>query len=53
MVGGAWDPQDGDHPANNPTALNRTAIRHVKACTGLDLSGCTQVGICLGSQLSS
>lgn len=42
MVGGGWDPQDGGHPACDPTALGRTAMRHFKAATGLDLSGCTQ-----------
>lgn len=44
MVGGAWDPQDGGHPASDPAALTRTAIRHFKAATGVDLSKCTQVG---------
>lgn len=43
MVGGAWDPQDGGHPAKDSTALSRTAIRHFKAATGVDLSPCTQV----------
>lgn len=45
MVGGHWDPQDGGHPASDPVALTRTAARHFKAATGLDLSGCTQVGV--------
>ncbi len=45
MVGGHWDPQDGGHPAADPAALTRTAARHFKAATGLDLSGCTQVGL--------
>lgn len=43
-MGGHWDPQDGGHPASDPAALTRTAARHFKAATGLDLSGCTQVG---------
>ncbi|PRW20657.1 SWI SNF-related matrix-associated actin-dependent regulator of chromatin subfamily A 1 isoform X1 [Chlorella sorokiniana] len=42
MVGGHWEPQDGGHPASDPAALTRTAARHFKTATGLDLSGCTQ-----------
>ena len=42
-IGGTWDPSDGGHPASDPAALTRTAARHFKAATGVDLSGCTQV----------
>ncbi|KAL4433711.1 hypothetical protein ABPG75_000152 [Micractinium tetrahymenae] len=42
LVGGAWDPQDGGHPEKDPAVLTRTAVRHFKVATGLDLSGCMQ-----------
>lgn len=46
MVGGHWEPQDGGHPASDPTTLTRTAVRTFKAATGLDLSSCTQARGC-------
>lgn len=48
LLGGAWDPQDGGHPEKDPAALTRTATRHFKAATGVDLSECMQVGGALG-----
>ncbi|KAL4450685.1 hypothetical protein ABPG77_001041 [Micractinium sp. CCAP 211/92] len=42
LLGGAWDPADGGHPEKDPAALTRTAARHFRAATGVDLSGCMQ-----------
>ncbi|KAJ7305183.1 hypothetical protein JRQ81_011089 [Phrynocephalus forsythii] len=43
LIGGEWSPSsDGPDPATNPLVLIRTAIRCVKAQTGLDLSNCTK-----------
>jgi len=42
LPGGAWSPQDGGHPAHDPTALIATCVRTVKEATGMDLSGCNQ-----------
>jgi hypothetical protein len=42
-LGGPWSPSlDGPDPATNKQTLINTAIRTVKALTGLDLSPCTQ-----------
>ena len=42
-LGGAWSPSlDGPHPAKNTQTLINTAVRTVKALTGIDLSPCTQ-----------
>lgn len=42
LLGGAWEPGDGGHPARDPRALIATAQRTVKAAVGVDLSLCTQ-----------
>ncbi|VDK47955.1 unnamed protein product [Anisakis simplex] len=45
-LGGAWSKSlDGDEPESDPQVLVRTAIRTVRALTGVDLSKCTK---CLG-----
>lgn len=42
-LGGAWSPSlDGEHPDSDPQVLVRTAIRTVRALTGLDLSKCSR-----------
>ena len=42
-LGGAWSPSlDGPNPAKNTQTLINTAMRTVKALTGIDLSPCTQ-----------
>lgn len=42
-LGGPWSPSlDGPNPASNPQTLINTAVRTVKALTGIDLSPCTQ-----------
>lgn len=42
-LGGAWSASlDGPNPATNSQTLINTAIRTVKALTGIDLSPCTQ-----------
>ncbi|CAF0707138.1 unnamed protein product [Brachionus calyciflorus] len=42
-LGGPWSPSlDGSNPAGNVQTLINTAIRNVKALTGIDLSPCTQ-----------
>jgi hypothetical protein len=42
LPGGAWSPEDGAHPADDPAALVATAIRCVRAQTGIDLTACTE-----------
>jgi hypothetical protein len=42
-LGGAWSKSlDGPNPESNNQTLINTAIRTVKALTGIDLSPCTQ-----------
>ncbi len=42
-LGGAWSKSlDGPDPATNTQTLVNTAIRTVKALTGIDLTPCTQ-----------
>lgn len=42
-LGGPWSPSlDGPNPATNTQTLINTAIRTVKALTGIDLTMCTQ-----------
>ena len=42
-LGGAWSASlDGPDPATNSQTLLNTAIRTVKALTGIDLAPCTQ-----------
>ncbi|KAK9859788.1 hypothetical protein WJX84_005175, partial [Apatococcus fuscideae] len=41
LLGGAWDPQDGGHPDQDPAALIATAKRCFKETTGVDLSQCS------------
>ncbi len=41
LLGGAWDPQDGAHPLQDPAALIATARRCFKDMTGVDLAPCT------------
>lgn len=42
-IGGPWSPSlDGPNPDKNPQVLIRTAIRTVRALTGIDLSSCMQ-----------
>lgn len=40
LLGGAWDPQDGGHPQQDPAALIATAKRCFKESTGVNLSQC-------------
>jgi hypothetical protein len=41
-LGGPWSPSlDGPNPATNTQTLINTAIRTVKALTGIDLTMCT------------
>ena len=42
-LGGPWSPSlDGPNPAFNTQSLINTAVRTVRALTGIDLSRCTQ-----------
>jgi hypothetical protein len=42
-LGGPWSASlDGPNPATNTQTLINTAVRSVKALTGIDLSPCTQ-----------
>lgn len=42
-LGGPWSPSlDGPNPALNTQTLINTAVRTVRALTGIDLSRCTQ-----------
>ena len=40
LFGGPWAPCDGAHPAADPAALVRTAVRTVQEQAGVDLSAC-------------
>lgn len=42
LIGGTWEPCDGPPPGKDPSVLTATAVRTVKAATGLDLSACLQ-----------
>lgn len=39
-IGGAWDAADGAHPEEQPGVLQRTAARHFKQATGLEIASC-------------
>ena len=41
LLGGAWEPADGGHPARDPRALIAAAARTVRAAVGVDLALCT------------
>jgi hypothetical protein len=41
LLGGAWSPADGTHPAEDPSSLVCTAIRTVREQAGVDLKPCT------------
>lgn len=42
-LGGSWSPSlDGQNPSKDPQVLIHTAVRTVRALTGIDLSNCTK-----------
>eukprot|EP00892_Ulva_mutabilis_P011111 jgi/Ulvmu1/8372/UM042_0078.1 len=38
LLGGPWAPEDGAHPADDPSVLLRTAARHVRQQAGINMS---------------